>query len=534
VDKTVDMAKTSASGSFHLFLGKLITTAILGIGTILLGAYIQDQELGLFTVAMIPSVTLLLFQDLGVGLAITKYCAEYIGLKNEEKLRGLVKVGLSFNVVTGILLTIISLVSANFIAPSIFGKPEAAVLILVASFAIFFTALLTASQSIFFGFERMKLATYTMIIQAIVQAVLSPLLVYIGYGAMGAVIGYTLSCVAAGTFGIILVYFAIFKKLPYSPSININKPELLKMLLSFGLPLAISTILAGVLTNVYSFTMASVVAAALIGNYRIASYFGSFLEFFTYPISTTLFPAFSKVDPQKEPEILKSVFTSSVKYTAFFLLPATMAMIVLSGSIIGTLYADKWLYAPLFLAFYGLNNLFSVFGNISVNSFLRGVGETKFLLKQNILTLIIGIPLAFLMIPAFGIIGVILGPIIAGKPGLFWGLYHMWKHYKVKVDFMSSIKLFVISAITAIITYLFLNYLHAADLIKLIVGVSVFAAIYLVATPIVGGITQTDINNLKVMFSDLGFVSKLFNIPLVLLEKIANYFHSDKNLVYVR
>ena len=189
MDKTVGMAKTSASGSFHLFLGKLISTVILGIGTIILGAYIQEQELGLFTVALIPSVTLLLFQDLGVGLAITKYCAEYIGSKKEEKLRGLIQVGVSFNVVTGILLTIISLVSANFIAPSIFGKPEASLLILVASFAIFFIALLAASQSIFFGFERMKFATYTMISQAIVQAVLSPLLVYFGYGAMGAVIG---------------------------------------------------------------------------------------------------------------------------------------------------------------------------------------------------------------------------------------------------------------------------------------------------------------------------------------------------------
>ena len=523
------MAKTSASGSFHLFLGKLISTVILGIGTIILGAYIQDQELGLFTVALIPSVTLLLFQDLGVGLAITKYCAEYISSKKEEKLRGIVTVGIGFNVVTGTVLTLVSLVSANFIAPSLFGKPEASLLILVASFGIFFTALLTAGQSIFFGFERMKLATYAMISQAVVQSVLSAVLVYFGYGAMGAVIGYTFSCVVSGTFSIILVYFAIFKKLPHSPSINIDKQKILKMMLTFGLPLAISTILAGFLTNFYSFMMASAVATALIGNYRIASYFGSFLEFFTYPISTTLFPAFSKVNPQKEPEILKSVFTSSVKYTAFFLLPATMAVIVLSGPIIGTLYADKWLYAPLFLAVYGLNNLFSVFGNISVNSFLRGVGETKFLLKQNILTLLVGIPLAFLMIPAFGIIGVILGPIIAGKPSLFWGLYHVWKHYKVKVDFSSSIKLFIISSITAIITYLFLNCLHAADLIKLIVGITIFVVIYLLAAPIVGGINQTDINNLRTMFSDLGFVSKLFNIPLVLLEKIANVFHSDKN-----
>lgn len=523
------MAKTSASGSFNLFLGKLISTIILGIGTIVLGAYIQDQELGLFTVATIPSVTLLLFQDLGVGLALTKYCAEYKALKREEKLRRIIKIGLGFNILTGLLLTIFSVISANFIAPSIFGKPEASILILVASFSIFFTALLTASQSIFFGFERMKFAAYVMISQGVVQAVLSPLLVYLGYGAMGAIIGYTFACVISGTFAIILVYFSIFQKLPYSPSTNPNNSEILKKLLGFGLPLAISTILAGVLTNFYSFMMASVVVTALIGNYRIASYFGSFLEFFTFPISTTLFPAFSKVDPLKEPEILKSVFTSSVKYTAFFLLPATMAVIVLSGPIIGTLYADKWLYAPLFLSFYGLNNLFSVFGNISINSFLRGVGETKLMLKQNILTLIVGFPLALLMIPSFGIIGVIVGPILAGKPSLFWGLYHIWKHYKIKVDFGASIKLFITSLIAALVTYLILNFLHTTELLKLLIGVITFVGTYLIATPILGGVTQTDINNMNVMFSDLGFVSKIFSIPLFLLEKIAQLFHRQQS-----
>lgn len=532
MDKKINMAKTSASGSFHLFLGKLISTIILGIGTIILGAYIQEHELGLFTIATIPSVTLLLFQDLGVGLAITKYSAEYIVSKREEELFGLIKVGFVFNIVTGMLLTIISLISANFIAPTLFGKPEAASLIMVASFTIFFTALLTTSESIFFGFERMKLASYVMICQALVQAVFSPILVYLGYGAMGAVVGYTLSCIVGGTLAVILVYLTFFKRIPQYSKIKYNNTHLLRKLLSFGLPLAISTILAGILTNIYSFIMASAVETTMIGNYRIASYFGSFLVFFTYPISTTLFPAFSKLDPKKEGDILRSVFSSSVKYSVFLLLPATMAVFVLSEPIISTFYADKWLFAPLYLAIFGLNNLFSVFGNISVNSLLRGLGETKMLLKQNILTLIVGLPLAFLLIPQFGIIGVIIGPILAGKPSLFWGLYYLWKKYKVRIDFKSSFKLFLISTFTAIAAYLFLYFLNTifntTPFVKLVLGLAFFIAVYLFATPVLGGITQNDITNLKIMFSDLGFMSKIFNTPLIFIEKIVNYFHPDR------
>ena len=48
-------------------------------------------------------------------------------------------------------------------------------------------------------------------------------------------------------------------------------------------------------------------------------------------------------------QLLNTVFTTSVKYTAFLLVPATLAIMVLATPLIGTVYADKWLNAPLFL-----------------------------------------------------------------------------------------------------------------------------------------------------------------------------------------
>jgi hypothetical protein len=63
VDKALEMGRTSAVGSFHLFFGKSISTVIMAIGTIIMGAIILDGDYGLFTIAMIPATTLLLFQD---------------------------------------------------------------------------------------------------------------------------------------------------------------------------------------------------------------------------------------------------------------------------------------------------------------------------------------------------------------------------------------------------------------------------------------------------------------------------------------
>ena len=519
MEKALKMGKVSATGSFQLFIGKIVSTVILAVGSIIVGIFIRDVAYGLYAIALIPATTILLFHDWGVGAAMIKNCAQYRATNKAGELRRIIVAGLTFEAATGLILTVLSLLMANFIASAIFGKPESAFLITLASIAILSTSLLTASQSIFVGFERMELNGLTMICQSIAYC-MSPLLVYLGYGALGAILGYTFSSVAAGIIAVALLYFAIFRKLSYSNTNKQNISQTLKPLLRYGVPFAIATILGGILPQFYSFVMASFVDVAIIGNYRIATNFAILLTFFTVPISTVLFPAFSKLDPRNEQQLLKTVFTSSVKYTALFLVPATMALMVLSKPMIGTLYGDKWLYASSFLALYIISNLFAIFGNLSVGSLLIALGETRMLMKLNILTLCIGIPLAFLLIPQLGIPGVILVSIVAGLPSMFIGLYWTWKRYGTRADFQASAKIFLASALAAITTYLFLNVFTAAAWIMFTTGVILFLAIYLIATPLVGAINQTDINNLRNMFSGLGQISTILNIPLTMTEKL--------------
>jgi len=184
------------------------------------------------------------------------------------------------------------------------------------------------------------------------------------------------------------------------------------------------------------------------------------------------------------------------------------------------LFGEKWVYAPFFLTLYVISNLFAIFGSLSLGNLLAGLGETKMLMKISLLTLSLGIPLAFILIPTFGIVGVILGTLFATIPSFFWGLYWIWKRYKVKVDFKSSTRIFAASAIAAIMACLPLNFLATAELMRLIIGGTVFLGFYLFAAPMVGAVDQTDINNLRTMFSGLGVISKLMNGLLRVMAKL--------------
>ena len=519
MDKALKMGKTSATGSFHLFVGKIASTVVLAIGTIIVGIFIDDWALGLYTIAMFPSITFLLFQDWGISAALTKYCANYRARQMEAELKRIVLSGLIFETSTGVILTLLSLFTANFVASIIFGKPESGFLISISSITILSLAIYNYSVSVFVGFERMKLATIAMIIAATVQGFLSPLLVYLGFGALGAVAGNVVSSLASGITALALLYFVIVRQLPSGSTDKINLLQTLKPLLHYGVPIAVAIIIGGLAPQIISFMMAAVVDEAIIGNYKIALNFSVFLTFFIYPIQTVMFPAFSKLNPSSEKSLLKTLFESSVKYLSMLLVPATIALMVLSAPIINTIYGDKYPFAPFFLILYVIGNLFVLLGGLIYSQLLYATGETKMVMKLHILSTCISIPLAVLLIPPLGVVGVILSG-FGVIPSMLLGVYWTWKHYEAKADFLNSARIFLAALIAGIITYLFQTACFTAPWIILTVGTVLFLVVYLIAAPLVGAINQIDINNLRVMLCGLGIITKLIEIPLTLIERI--------------
>jgi len=525
MEKALKMGQVSATGSLKIFIGKSVSTIILAVGTIVLARLILPADYGLYSIALTPVLMISLFQDLGMGSAMTKYIAHLRARSEDDDLYYIIWAGLTFEISTGIVLSFTSLFLAGFVASTILHRPISTPLISIASITVFSTSLLTASQSCFTGFDRMELSSLTMICQSVVQTTISPMLVLIGYGALGAVLGYTTAFLAAGVVGIIALYFIFLRKLKRTNKSRSQMLQILRPMLHYGFPLSISAILGGFMTQFYGFVIAFFCNDVMIGNYRVALNFATLLTFFTIPIATVLFPTFAKLDPQNEPQLLKTIFLSSVKYTTLFLVPATMAVMVLSGPMINTLFGEKWNYAPLFLTIHSTNYLLTLFGNLSLWSLLAGLGETRMSMKLSFLTLIFGIPLALLLIPTFGIVGAMFGNLLAGLPSMVWGLHWILKRYNVRADFKSSIKIATGSAVAALIAFASLSFVSTTEWMKLTIAGTIFLAIFLFTVPLIGAITQNDINALRSMFSGLGFVSKLINVPISLIEKALILFH---------
>ena len=517
--KAVEMARVSAKGGFNLLWGLVASTVISAIGTIIIARLLGPDNYGLYAIALTAPSLISTFRDWGINTAMVKYSAQYNSENNAAKIRSIFVSGVLFEIVLGLSLSILSFVLSPFLAMT-FNRPAIAPLIQIASFFILAGALVNAATAAFTGLEKMHLYSFTLIIQSIAKTVLIVALVLLGLGTFGAVTGYTVGSLFAGLTGVLLIW-TMYKSLPKPTKSKLEIMATIKTMFKYGLPLSIGTILTGFLTQFYSYILAIyVINNAIIGNYNVALNFVVLIAFFATPITTMLFPAFSKLNSRKDKELLKNVFQYSVKYAALVVVPVTAMVIALAQPAIGTIFGDKYVQAPLFLALLSVNYLYSAFGSLSAGNLITGQGYTTFSLKLAILTAVIGFPLSFVLISQFGVIGLIVTTLMDGLPSVFISLYFIKKHFGVSVDWVSSAKILFSSAIAAILTYAFISILAYSSPIQLVIGIIVFLVVFIVAALVTRTVNRADMSNLREIVNALGPLRKPLRFLLNLIEKL--------------
>ena len=521
MSKAADMAKISVKGGFHVMWGLVASTVISAISTIIIALLLGEDNYGLYAIAITAPTMIILFRDWGVTFAMIRYTAQNNTENRIHHIRNIFMSGLIFEIALGIVLSLIGFVLSDFIATTILRRPTITPLIQIASFTVLTSALVSTATAAFTGIEKMHFNSIMIVSQSVIKTTLVIALVLLGLGTYGAISGFTIATLLAGLIGVSLM-FTIYKRLPNPNGSKLEIGKNVKMMLKYGLPLSINVILAGFMMQYYNFLLYnSVLDNALIGNLAIAQSFVVLITFFATPVTTMLFPAFSKVDHRKDPETLKSVFQKSVKYASLLVVPVATMVMVLAQPAIFTLFGNTYTEAPFFLALLSIMYLYTILGQLSISSLISGQGQTTFMLMIGIISVAIGFPLGFLLISNQGVIGFIVTSLTAGLPSIIIALIFIKKRYNVTVQWKSSAKILLSSTVAAVLTYLLLTQLiNFPSLIRLIIGVAIFVPTYLITAILTNTFNTTDIENIRGMFTTLGPLSPVFNTLLNIIEKL--------------
>jgi O-antigen/teichoic acid export membrane protein len=293
-------------------------------------------------------------------------------------------------------------------------------------------------------------------------------------------------------------------------------------MLRYGLPLSASAILSGLSSQFYNFLAAVYCTNAEIGNYSIATNFTVLITFFSTPISTVLFPAFSKLNLEEDCKALRDAFRLSVKYASLLVIPVAAAVMSLAQSAVATLFGEKYTYASTYLSLLSLSHIYTAFGSLSVGNLISSQGKTEVNMKLTLIAVATGLPLSLMLIPRLGVVGLILATLVAGAPSLIAALLYVKRHYGANVDLASSAKTLAVSATSALATSLLLVQLLLPSWAELVIGAVTFLTAYILMAPIIGAVETQDIQNIREIIKELGPISTLINQPLKIMGKIAS------------
>ena len=452
---------------------------------------------------------------------MVRYTAQFRSEDRASEVRSILVSGIIFEVAVGMALSAMSFALSGYLATNAFHRPEITSLIQIASISILAGGLISAAGAAFIGIEKMELNSIMLICQSIIKTVIMIALVILGLGTFGAVLGYTFAMVTAGLIGVALVWTQ-YKNLPKLTDVKLEIKAYSKTMLTYGIPLSLSAIISGFQIQYYTFLLPIfyITDNTAIGNYGIASTFVILISFFATPITTMLFPAFSKLNPQKDKQTLQNVFQYSVKYASLLVVPVAALVMCLSEPAVSTLFGTAYSSAPLFLALLALSHVFPAFGSLSVGNFISSQGKTTFILYLTLITAAIGIPLGYVLIMQLGVLGLIVTSMVTGIPTTIISLYWIRKHYELTVNWRSSAKILLSSTIAAALTYILILQLGFSSLIRLIIGVIFFTFVFVTAALLTQTINKSDVENLRGMVSGLGIIGKIFNRVLNFIEKL--------------
>ncbi|HEX9913575.1 MAG TPA: flippase [Candidatus Bathyarchaeia archaeon] len=507
--------KQSAKGSLILVIGQVISTVISALGMIYVSRVLGSTSFGVVSIAQVPIGFAYILMNLGTDQALIKYIAQYKYEGKTENLKLLIESGLFISLVVGLFYTLLLWFSAGYLASSVFNQPELEILIKILSLGVVGQSIITSAWAIILGYERMTLKSLNIIVFSLLKSLFGPVLVYLGYGPVGAVLGESGPLIFSSLLGLVFIYF-IWKSEHHSKA-SLSHFEGVKMLLDYGFPLFLANIVTGPRSHINSYLLSVYVAADLIGNYSVATRFSVLVGLVATPISQVILPLFSKLESNIDD--LKFVYQNSIKYTSLIIFPVIAVIIALSTQIIQVLYDGDYQQAPLYMNLYLAAYFFVGIGSISNLRLLNSRKLTKDTFNVMLLQTVVTLPLTYLLILRWGVIGMLVSELVGPRFGMLYGIYVIKKKFGFTFDYSSSLKLFVSAFAAYLVSSTVFSVLGLNPWLELVLGSILVVVIYIGGIVVLRVLVKRDIHDIRSVSDAFGPLAEVFRLFIGLIGR---------------
>jgi PST family polysaccharide transporter len=379
------------SNSLSLRAGRALGVNVLNtlsfkLGTFAIGVALArilgPEEFGTFAVAQLSLFAVLSFYELGVSLAIVRW---------PEKPDRITPTVATISTISSAGVFVLAVLIAPWFSAAM-GAPQATNVVRLLAVNVVIAGVVAAPAALM---QREFQAGRRMLIDQVnswLGAVVSISTAVAGMGAMSLAVGRITGALVGGA---LFLHYAPFK-------FGFDR-DIARRLLSFGLPLAGSSIVVFGVTYVDQVLVGTVLGPVALGFYVLAFNLSSWpVNVFSQPVRQVSPAAFARL--QGDPPALRSAFLSSARLLTAATLPICLVLTGAAVPIVNVVYGAEWSPAAAALWGLGLFAALRIFFELVYDYFVV-VGDTRVIFTVQTVWLAALVPALYAGARAAGIEG---------------------------------------------------------------------------------------------------------------------------------
>lgn len=436
---------------------------------IILARVLKPNQFGIYSLTLSITMLALVFSNLGISSAITRYISYYHGKQNLKKIRGHFKYFLKLELCLALIISISLVIYSKRIA-LIFSNQNLEMPLKFAGVIVFFASLVDVINAFFSGLQEFR---YIFIKQIVYEVFRWSFVVPLSYLflAAGAVEGIALAYLA--TFVIlIIIMIRKFKNYIFGDADAADN----KVLSFVGY-----TTFANITGIIYAYIDSLMIGYLLnttdVGYYR-AAYTVILAVISLISMSDVLFPVFT----QLEGISINNAIHKLMKYTSLISFPISIVILFLSNKIILIIYGQKYLVAAQVMKILSLMIIPSSYNYLGTIFSAKEV--PKYSAYVTVTSMILNVFLNYLLIKTIGIKGAALATLISKVFNIVLILYLLYHIFNLDIPITILLK----SVFCLLITVAILEILpYTSSLILVLIKITFSISMYyltLIATKV--------------------------------------------------
>ncbi len=468
------------------FAGQLISVASSAILIVTLARLLNPDGYGLLFLAISIFGTVEVFSKLGVAKSGARYITDY----NEKDLSvvpSILKFSFLLNLVVLFIVSFLFYIIHREIA-ILFEEPEIVPLLFLGIFYIIFSTIYLFSRRMLQGFEDIRYAALIKSLNKIIRVILAIGLVFIGYGATGALFGYIIGFIISGFIGIMILYIRYYSRQNRTP-IDIS---LRKRIVKYSGPLTVTDGANVLDKRVDTLLVGFFLNPTAVAFYMIGKQVVTFIETPMAALGFTLSPTYNSEKVKGNIELAANIYEQALCYALLIYIPAATGLILIAEPFVKIIFGGQYTGAVPVLQVLSVYAVLQAITKLTSNG-LDFLGRARERAVVMIFTSISNVVLNIILIPRFGVVGAAFATLITFSIYTFANLYII--KIELGIDTTKITKhagiVCVIALIMALPVYFFSGYI--SGIISLISTVLLGVVIWASASIIFGLISMKDI-----------------------------------------